>query len=63
MWPVPDIVCFLLMEKFYHSIAQGLKPSMALQEAQNEIRKMTVDEIKNRLIQQKKLIQESKSEW
>jgi hypothetical protein len=63
LWAVPDIVYFFFMEKFYHGLSQGLRPAMALQEAQHEMRKMTVGEIRQRVLQQQKLLPEAQGKW
>ena len=63
LWSVPDLVAFFLFEKFYHGLAQGLRAAMALQEAQNELRQLTVADICQRLKQQQKLLPEAQSQW
>ena len=47
--PFPDIAIFFVNEKFYHGLGQGLSPAMALQEAPNSLRKMTLNDILQRI--------------
>lgn len=63
LWPVPDLAMFLLMETFYHGLSQGLPPAMAVYEAQNELRNMTVESLLNRLSLHLKLLPEAKRSW
>ncbi len=51
MWPLPRIALLLLWSKFYEGIGQGLGIAMALQEAQNVLRAITVAEIIEQLQQ------------
>lgn len=63
MWTVPDIATFFVTEKFYNGLGQGLSPAMALQEAQNELRKMTINDIIERIKLQQKLSNERGANW
>ncbi|XEY25424.1 CHAT domain-containing protein [Candidatus Uabimicrobium helgolandensis] len=63
MWTVPDIATFFVTEKFYHGLGQGLSPAMALQEAQNELRTMTINDIIERIKMQQKLSNERGATW
>lgn len=56
LWPVPDIAAYFLMDKFYQGLVQGLRPAMALYEAQSEIRRMTIRNIYEQLLEQEKSV-------
>lgn len=63
MWPIPDIAIFFVNEKFYNGLGQGLSPAMALQEAQNALRKMTISDILERVKMQGKISNEKEGAW
>jgi CHAT domain-containing protein len=48
-WPVDDLATCLIMERFYHNLAQGQSRRDALKAAQNHVRTMRKDELLQRL--------------
>jgi CHAT domain-containing protein len=49
LWPVEDASTRLLMEDFYQGINQGLTPTLALSNAQRQLREMSREEAEQRL--------------
>jgi len=49
LWRVEDASTRLLMEDFYQGLAGGLSPTLALQQAQRQLREMPRDTVKARL--------------
>ena len=47
-WPVADQATRLLIEDFYQGLNAGLSPVLALQQAQQQLRHMTIEQIKAR---------------
>jgi CHAT domain-containing protein len=47
-WPVEDQATRLLIEDFYQGLNAGLSPVLALQQAQRQLRQMTIEQIKAR---------------
>lgn len=45
LWPVPDKVTALLMERFFHNLESGVSRAKALNQAQDYIRRITVKEL------------------
>ncbi len=53
LWPVDDASTSLLMREFYRRLDDGRTPAEALRSAQNHLRALSADEIKDRTIQLK----------
>ena len=51
LWKVPDLATALLMEQFFDNIQNGIDHIQALRNAQNHIRNITVEELRNYQIQ------------
>ena len=48
LWPVDDLATSMLMEQFYRHLRQGTPAAAALQNAQNELRTLSVKDIQQR---------------
>ncbi|MER0204879.1 MAG: CHAT domain-containing protein [Nitrosomonas sp.] len=48
LWPVDDIATSILMEQFYQYVRNGASPASALQNAQNDLRTLSTEDIQLR---------------